>query len=198
MKLDELKQTWKETKTDKHKNANIMEMLQHKSYGPIAALKREYRKQMAMMALLPFVLILTNVGALESVFTSVMFWSYVAFCLGIIAVSYYNYQTASRMEGMDALVRENLEKQIRLLEMRMKWSVTGVRIVLVYFIILTEVLPYFQHYRMLELWHSLAPIYRFGTYAALLLAQHFVGRKVCQRRFGGHLNYLKELVRDME
>ena len=198
MELDELKQTWKTTKTGKTKNTDIMEMLQHKSYGPVAALKREYRKQMVMMGLLPFCLVLTNAGALESVFTSVMFWSYVAFCVAVIAVLYFNYRTATSMEGMDGLVKENLDKQVSILELRMKWTVTRGRIILAYFIILTEVLPYFQHFRMLELWHSLSPIYRFGAYTAVLLAQHFVGRRVCEQRFGAHLRYLKELVKEME
>jgi hypothetical protein len=198
MELDEIKQTWKNIKSDKSKSLNIVEMLQHKSYGPIAGLKREYRKQMMIMALVPFCLILTNAGALEMVFTSVMFWSYVAFCVAVVALSYYNYRTAGKMERMDGLVRENLDKQIGILEMRMKWSVTGGRIVLVYFIVLTEVLPYFQHFRMLELWHSVSPIYRLSAYAAILLTQHLVGQRVCQQRFGAHLRYLKELAKDME
>ena len=50
MELEDLKQTWKETTIIKNKNTDIMDIMKHKSYGPIAALKREFRKQIVAMA----------------------------------------------------------------------------------------------------------------------------------------------------
>jgi hypothetical protein len=57
MELDDLKQTWKKKTNQKPYNKTIMEMIQHKSYGPIAALKRSYRKQILLMLLMPFFLL---------------------------------------------------------------------------------------------------------------------------------------------
>jgi hypothetical protein len=82
MELDDLKQTWKQTPVQKATNTNIMELIQHKSYGPVGALKREFRKQIMVMAILPVALFLTNMNDISKVLNSVMFWSYVAFCLG--------------------------------------------------------------------------------------------------------------------
>jgi len=61
MELDELKQTWKETTIKKNKNTDIMDLMKQKSYGPIAALKREFRKQIMVMALFPLFLLFTTI-----------------------------------------------------------------------------------------------------------------------------------------
>src|SRR6185436_4671235 len=97
MELDDLKQTWKETTIKKNKNTDIMDIMKHKSYGPIVSLKREFRKQIVLMALLPFLLLFTAVNDINQVFTNVLFWSYVAFCLGMIIFASINYRIVEKM-----------------------------------------------------------------------------------------------------
>jgi len=198
MELDDLKKDWNDISINKNKNTEIMEIIHLKSYGPVAALKREFRKQMLVMLLVPALLLLTNVNDMVHALSSVLFWSYVAFCFGVIAFAYRNYQIARKMEAMDGAVRSNLEQQIEVLETRLRWKIVGLRVVLLFFIVLIEVLPYFQHYRMLDKWHALAPMIRFGAYAALLVTQYFSNRFVMQRKFGTHLDYLKRLVQEMQ
>jgi hypothetical protein len=197
MELDQLKQAWMDTDIKKNKNTNIMELMKHRSYGPLAALKREFRTQSAVMIIIPIVLLLTNVDNITAALTSVMFWSYTAFCLAMVFFGYFNYRMVSKMERMDGMVRLNLEQQINVLETRLKWKMVGLRITLLFFIALTEVLPYFQSYRMLDMWHSLDPFIRFGTYAALLTLQYFMSSMVNKRKFGVHVDYLKELMKEM-
>lgn len=175
-----------------------MELIQHKSYGPLAALKREYRKQILMMCVIPVLMFATGLDDINGILSSILFWSYVAFCLGVAVYSYFNYQIVSKMEIMDGRVKSNLEQQIQLLETRVRWNIIGVRIVGVFFMLLLEILPYFQHYRMLDKWHALNPLIRFGSYAAFFIVQYFTSRAVCKRRFGSHIEYLKELVREMK
>ncbi len=198
MELDDLKETWQQTSINKKTNLDIMDLIQHKSYGPVAALKRGYKKQIIFMAMLPAILVLTNMDNVAGVFRSVMFWSYVAFCIGIIIFASNNYRIAQKMEGMDAMVKSNLEQQTQILQGRMNQIIIGLRLVLIYFIILTEVMPYFQHYRTLAYWHSLSPLIRFGAYTTLLVAQYFLSRKIIQRKFGQHIDYLRQLVREMQ
>jgi hypothetical protein len=198
MELDDLKQSWKQNPIKKDLNTDIMEIIQHKSYGPVAALKRTYAKQIRLMAILPMVLLLTNVNNIPVVLTSVLFWSYVAFCIGIVFFAYYNYRIVGKMEGMDGMVKTNLEQQIKLLEKRAKWEIIGMRCVMLFFIVLVEVVPFFQHYRMLDKWHSLPLYIRFGSYAALLLVQYFLNRKIKERKVGRHLAYLKALSKEMQ
>ena len=197
MELDDLKQTWKETTINKNKNTDIMDLMKHKSYGPIAALKREFRKQIAVMAILPLFLLFTTVDDMSRIFTNVLFWSYVAFCLGMVVFARINYRIVEKMGTMEGMVRPNLEQQIDLLETRLKWKLIGLRIVLFFFMVLVEVIPYFQHYRMLDKWHSLSPLIRFGTYLAFFVMQYFLSRIVSERKFGGHIKYLKALMKEM-
>ena len=198
MELDDLKQTWKQTPIHKSLNTDIMELILQKSYGPLAALKKAFRKQILMMSILPIFIFLTNLDDVHKVLTSVMFWSYIAFCIGLIIFSWFNYRIVQKMEGMDAMVKPNLEQQISILETRLKWHITGVRITFAFFMVLTEVVPYFQHYRMLDKWHSLSPLLRFSAYSGLLLLQYFTIRSILHRKFGQHLNYLKSLVKEMQ
>ena len=170
MELDDLKNTWQQTPPDKNSNTDIMEIIQHKSYGPLAALKKTFRKQIVLMFLLPFILLMTNAQDIQGVLTSILFWSYVTFCIYVIVYAYYNYRIVSKMENMDAMVKKNLEQQIHLLEKRAEWEVSNLRIVLLFFIILVEVVPYLQHYRMLDKWHSLPLAVRFGTICIITIA----------------------------
>jgi hypothetical protein len=197
MELDDLKQTWQQTQSTKTINTDIMELIQHKSYGPVAALKKAFRKQIILMTIIPAYFIISNADDLHHVLNSVMLWAYVAFCLAVIIFTYYNYLTVSRMEGMDNLVKSNVEQQVNVLETRMKWKKKGLMFALLFFIVLAETVPYFQHYRMLDKWHSLAPWIRYFTYAVLFVVQYFANSLVNQRRYGRHLDYLKQLLKEM-
>ena len=197
MELDDLKQTWKQTPLNV-KNADIMEIIQHKGSGPLAALKKTFTRQMRLMIIVPTLALFVIANDTSRIFTSVMFWSYIVFCLGVISFSYYNYRIVRKMENMDGMVKANLEKQINNLETLLRWNITGLRVALVFFILLTEVLPHFQHFSMLDKWHALNPVTRFTVYSAILLLQHFASRKIKQRRVGTHLSYLKKLVEQMQ
>lgn len=198
MELDELKQEWNKTNIKKTVNTDIMKLIQHKSYGPIAALKRSYRKEILMMAFIPFLLVLTNINNVDGVMRSIMFWSYVVFCIGVISSACYNYCIIDKMSSTDKLVSDYLQQQITIVQTNLKRTVIGIRIALLYFIVLTEVLPYFQHYSMLDKWHAVSPFIRFSAYAVLLIVQYFVNKRVAQRKYGRHLAYLKELAKEMQ
>jgi hypothetical protein len=199
MELHDLKQHWKQAdKIIKLKNQNIMKLIQHKNYGPVAALKRSFRKQMIAMAAVPVIIIATNMQHIDKTLTSALFWFYIVFCIGVIIFARFNYSLVKKMEGMDGKVKSNLEQQIFLLETRLRHNLIGIRTALLLFIVLTEVLPYFQNFRMLNTWHSLSPFIRFGAYAALFLFQYFVNRTVSRKKFGQHITRLKELVKQMQ
>jgi hypothetical protein len=198
MELDDLKQSWKETPVPTPVNKNIMEMIQHKSYGPVAALKRNFKKQMIIMALMPLILLLTNASDISKPLTSVLYWSYVVVAIGVILVAYYNYRIADKMQDMNGMVKANLGQQVSLLQKMLRWKIIGLRIVFIFFIVLLEVLPYFQHYRMLDKWHSLPMLTRYAVYLGFLLFQYVMSPIILQRKFGRHLTYLQSLVKEME
>jgi hypothetical protein len=198
MELDDLKQTWKQNPVNKIKNTDIMELIQHKSYGPVEALKREFKKQIMVFTIIVFVQVLVNLDNVPGLLQSILFWSYVVFCAGVIVFSYQNFLIARKMEIMDGNLKQNIETQINILERRMERKIIALRLAMVFFIVLVEVLPYFQHYRSLNLWHSASPYIRFSAYAFLLILQYFMSRRVTQKKIGDHINYLKNLIKEME
>ena len=198
MELDDLKQTWQQSQSAKPLNTNIMELIQHKSYGPLAALKKTFIRHILFMIIWPAYIIIDNIDDLHYAFNNVLFWVYIAFSLGIIVFTYYNYRIVSKMESMDNLVKANVEQQVDLLQTRMKWKKTGLTIATLFFIALVEIIPYFQHYRMLDKWHAVAPVIRFLSYAAFMIFQYFVSTWLNERRYGRHLRYLKELANEMQ
>lgn len=197
MELDDLKPTWQQSQSTTS-NTDIVQLIQHKTYGPVASLKKAFKKQIVLMVFVPAIILLNNSADLGSALHSVILWCYLAFCAAVIVFSYYNYQMVSKMESMDNLVKANLEQQVSLLETRMKWKKTALMISLIFFILLVEIVPYFQHYRMLDKWHALHPAIRLLMYAALFAIQYVANTWVNERRYGRHLRYLKELADEMQ
>jgi hypothetical protein len=198
MELDELKQLWDATPVENKQQTNIMELIQQKSYGPLVALKRTYRKQIVAMTVLPLVLLIVNLNDIEKTLTSVLFWSYVVFCIGIVLFARYNYEIVKNMQSLDTVVKTNLEQQITLLQKRADLEILGLRVVLFFFILLLETVPYFQHYRMLDKWHSISIFVRIGSYGGLLLLQYVLNKRLKEQRIGRHLAYLKRVVAQMQ
>jgi hypothetical protein len=197
MELDDLKQSWKAQTIESNKNTNIMEIIQHKNDGPVARLKKGFKKQMRIMLLMPLFIFVTNAMHAEGLLQSILFWSYVLFCIVMVIFFYFNYRIASRMESMEGNVKENLEHQTLLLEKRLRWKIIGLPIVTLFFVLLVEVLPYIQYYKMLNTWHGLSPLIRFGAYGFILLLQYFASRTIGERTFGAPIKHLKELLKEM-
>jgi hypothetical protein len=199
MELDELKNQWKQTdKIQKFKNQNIMELIQNKSFGPLAELKRSFKKQIIGMTVLTIAIIAANLEHIDKTFSSAIFWFFILFCISVIIFARLNYAIVEKIEGMDLNVKSNLEQQIVILETRIRQKLIGIHTAFFLFIILLEVLPYFQNFRMLNKWHSLSPFIRFGGYAVLFLYQYFVTRMGSRRGSEQHLANLKELVKQMQ
>ncbi len=196
MELDDFKQHWQ--RAGKVKNNDIKMIMQNKRTGPLAELKRSFKRQIIAMIMVVIFILATNLQHIEKTLSSALFWFYVLFCLCVCIFARINYNLVKRMEVMDGMVKTNLEQQILLLQRRLKQNLIGIRVALLLFIVLTEVLPYFQYFRMLHTWNSLSPFIRFGAYAALFLFQYFISRRVSQQKFGKHIAHLKELVKQME
>ena len=78
MELDDLKPTWQKSQPTTTSNTDIMQLIQHKTYGPVAALKKAFRKQIILMGIIPVYFILINTNDLPHVLNSVILWAYIA------------------------------------------------------------------------------------------------------------------------
>ncbi|WP_247236533.1 hypothetical protein [Telluribacter sp. SYSU D00476] len=175
-----------------------MELIHQRSKGPIARLQNAYRRQMAAVAVLMSTVMVIHAKNVESVSSHLLFWTYVGFCLLMIAALFRNYRLTRKMERMDETVKNTLEQHVTMLEQRMKWQSIVARVVIIFFILLLEVIPLYQHVRMLATWHSLPPVVRFSSYAAYLVFQYYLSRAITQKKFGKHLDHLKNLLNEMK
>jgi hypothetical protein len=197
MEIDDLKNIWKGVLQNENSNIKIMELIRNKKAGPLEALKRNFRTQIRLMSLMPLLLMMSNFSNIDKILTSVLFWSYVVFCIGVVIFARINYNIVAEMQAMDTMVKTNLERQISLLEKRSKYEIVGLRCALIYFVVLLEVLPFFQHFRMLDKWNSLDVFIRFGVYLLVAVFQYLMTTKAKHRKVGQHLESLKQLVSQM-
>jgi hypothetical protein len=197
MELDDFKKAWKQEDEKQTKTPHIMELIHQRSRGPIASLQTAFRKQMAAVVALMSMVVATQARNVDSVGSNLLFWTYMGFCAALIAGLYYNYRLTRKMSRMEGQVKSNLEQHVALLEQRLKWQTIGARVVILFFILLLEVIPLYQHLRMLDTWHALSPLTRFSSYAAFLVFQYFLSQAVTQRKFGRHLDRLKSLVNEL-
>jgi len=75
MELDDLKHQWhKADKTNNPKNQNIMEIIQNERRGPLASLKKSFKRQIMAMLTVPIFIIATNIQHIEKTLSSGLFW----------------------------------------------------------------------------------------------------------------------------
>ena len=175
-----------------------MELIHQKSRGPIASLKNSFRKQMIVVTALMSMVIATQAGNLDSISSNLLFWTFIGFCLAMILTFYMNYRQTGKMEAMDEKVKNNLMKYVNMMEQRLRWQNIGARVVILFLILLLEIIPLYQHVRMLDTWNSLSPLIRFSSYAAYLVFQYYISRSVTRRKFGKHLDHLKSLLKEVK
>lgn len=197
MELDDFKSAWNKENKPSTQTQNITKMIQQQSKGPIASLKHASLKQMRFMLFLMVAMIATQIGNLDNIAARIFIGTYVVFCILVAVFFHFNYRLTDKLEGLHGDVKSNLENYVSVLSQRLKWQRLGVRAVMLVFIAMLEVLPYFLHGRMLDKWHSLSPAVRLASYAGFLLLQYVVGRSLQERKFGQHLSRLKELVKEL-
>ena len=198
MELDDLKQPWKQSteKIEPLQN-NIMELIQNKSYGPVASLKRRFRKQLIILPVVVAILAI-QLSRHHDIYSDVLFWCYVVICLLICGYFYFSYRLVSNMQCAGCMVKSNLEKQIHILEKGYKWRLIVMRLLFIFFIVLLEILLYFQQEPSLVKLYAQPLGIRLLCYAGLIALFYFISKKIMNRKYGKHIRYLKELVQQMQ
>jgi len=198
MELDKLKEAWNTTPYNTTLNNHaIMQMIQHTGSGPVASLKKAFRKQYHLIIVVAFFVLMQLTQGFSSI-NIIMFTFYVVFCLSIAYFFYSNYRIVSQIGKMDQQMKVAIQQQINMLETRLRWHLVGIRIALIIFITLLEVLPLFQHARMIDKWHSLPVYIRVLAYAALMLLQYIASRRLSRQKYGQYLAHLKDLATQLQ
>ena len=198
MELDYLKKPWQQaTEKSRPADTNIMELIQNKSYGPVATLKNRFKKQMIIIPLL-FSFVLVQLSWHHNIYYNISFWLFLIAGIAMSGYFLYSYLLISKLQHMEHPVKANLEKQVNLLEKGYKWRLMGVRTLFVVYIILLEMLMYYKQEPSLVKWYAQPLAIRLLCYAALAIAFFFITRIVVNYKYGKHIRYLKELVQQMQ
>lgn len=195
MDLDQLKLKWQERAAhDLVPELNVTQMLRQPAKSALSALKRSFRKQIVLLAVL-FLLIFYQFRN-KDLFINTFFWWYLFVCLSLCLFFYANLRLVKRLERTDQPLTSHLLTQLSLIEKRMRWHRIFTRVAVIVLIILAETLPFFSDESMVLKWHAVDPLLRVVVYLAFILFQYFVGKRLAQKRYGQHLQRLKGLLND--
>ncbi len=192
MELDDLKQSWNEQseKDLKPLNNNIMEMIHNKSYGPLAVIKGKITNQLVIFLLAISILIFVFFKKPDSWYLL----NFLIYCLFVLANFYWmNYKLISRLQNMDATVKETIEKNFKTLEKNFKKYLMVSRGYFIITVIVIEILMRIGD-NNLEAWHAYSIFIRIIVYITLFVIVYFTGKYTYQKNFGRHVTYLKDLL----
>ena len=195
MELDQFKQKWRQANANNNPpERDLKSIFNRGRRGPVAALKRNFRRRIVVLVLV-CVLFLHEFRD-RDLFNNVFFLWFVvmAFCLAVLF--YLNLRVVKDLEKTDEPVAAHIQSQVDLMEKRIGWYRMFTRVAFIVLIILLETLPYFSGERMLQKWHSVAPLIRVAAYAALLLFQYYAGRMLARKRYGQYLERLQNILHD--
>jgi hypothetical protein len=198
MELDDLKRPWQlSARNLEPLNKDIMQMIQKSSDGPVARLKRSFRKPLVLLPVVVLMLI-NNLAPRHAIFSDTLFWLYIGVCLVLIGYFYYSYRMVSRMQEMDGMVKANFEKQLNSLEVGIRRKLLFIRVMSIVFIMAVEILMYLQQEPSFARWYAQPAWLRLLCYSLLLTLFFFFTREVSRRKYSRHIQHLKELLSQMQ
>jgi hypothetical protein len=199
MELDDLKNSWKnktENSTETSKN-EIMEMIQHKSYGPLASLKEKLIRQVAIIPFVYAILIWKVIDKPElqrdpffGLFITVILIGSVFF-----AIAYWKLEQI-RTEGSN--VKSSLEVQA----VSLHKIFTGYRISAFLGVVAIGVFLEVFHNQgtalLMQEWYDVPIAARIAVYAMLIVIGFFAAGMTYRQQFGQHIQKLRELTRQLD
>jgi hypothetical protein len=197
MELDDLKSLWKHKDEKKLSGEEIRNLLQNRSYGPLARLKNRFRRG---MFIIPFavVFLVMELSKHHDIFNDVLFWLYVVVCIGLVLYFYINYRVMDRAQNMEGPVKSVMERMVHILENGIRIRLLVIRILFVLFIVVFEVLLYFNQEPKMVKWY-VQPLYvRLSVYAVLIIVFYLFTGMVIRHKYKTDVLRLKEIVQQME
>jgi hypothetical protein len=198
MELENLKQTWQESSNiSKPLNTNTMELIQNKSYGPLASIISKFKTQLLALPLL-IGLFIYQLITKPQLFHSPAIW--ILYSIGIMLSIYfiYNYSLVSNLQKPSDAVKLNMEVQIKKLESSFKWFRIVASVYYLLIPIALELALYFNIEKDFQQWGQVNIFIRIVTYAAGFVFMILLSKRWFKREYGEHLQSLKRLIEQMQ
>jgi hypothetical protein len=197
MELDDLKESWKQTNENSQPiNKNIMETIQSKNKGPLATLKKNFRKPIIF---LPFILAygILNAQKLKAPMGNLILGLLITLAITALAYFFYSYNIIKNLENVNTNVKDNFERQLKKLEQSFKLRLIVIRSIFVVFIIALELQMAFAE-NVVTKWVTVSVGIRLLVYAGILAFIYFMTNTIVRRKYQKHIVYLKQLVDQMQ
>jgi glucan phosphoethanolaminetransferase (alkaline phosphatase superfamily) len=194
MELDDLKQNWKSLDGKiSPSQQQVLDLIRKNTSGPASQLKHHFIKGMIFIPILA-VFAITEIRG-KGVFENLLQWWIIAFCLIIIVYFILNYFLMSRMQSMEGNVKANMQRQVNLLKLGLKWRLIFTRGFILLFLVLLEVRIHVKPPAEPSFWYG---PWRFLMYAGIFLALYFFTKFVTDNRYRKPIMQLEQISGEME
>ncbi|MFT4152603.1 hypothetical protein [Parafilimonas sp.] len=200
MELDELKQAWQQqspSDIDAH-NKKITDMIQHKSYGPLASLKSKYERYFLLIVFCCGYIIYDFASHPERWHNNIILnpWFICPLLMLDIINRVCGYFLINKLQYIELPVRTELKNKVAAVERSLtiqKWlGVFGLALICIGFEIVTH------QNKNSNAWADVPVYLRAAVYLAYIASGYFFQRYSYQKQFGRHINYLKEILEKMQ
>ena len=203
MELETLKSLWQEQDLPPGRDTDpedLLAILQKRSRGPIARMRRNLRFEGLLMVISYIPIIVAYLGMFDGKL------SLISLIMSIVLVFYgvYYYRKNQLLKNMQCVtceVRSNLARQTKTLEKYLRfytWSGTLVPVVSI--VLAFQTLRY--SYRHLSFRPSfywwMEPSYFLLLVIPFAIGLHFLNKRLVNKLYGRHVEKLKDLLREMD
>jgi len=209
MELENLKSIWKELEaqpTPETDGEQILALLQKKSRGPVARMRRNLIRELLLITVTYIPVILFYLVEFEGRLSAI---SGLLFLLGLFFCGYYyrKMMLLKKMQCVSCMVRSNLARHVETLKKYTRFYLLAGTLIIPFtaiyvYAILRWKLP---HASGLQLYHRLSPapwwtnsIYWLLLLAPLTIAIYYINAWYINRLYGRHIKKLQELLREMD
>lgn len=199
MELETLKTLWQEQDMPPQASPSheeLLALLQKRSVGPIARMRRNLRKEVIIMLVSYGFCIVFYLVAFNGDMSGVA-WLFVGLLAFFYVYYYRKNQLLKKMQCVGCEVRSNLAGQLKTLRKYLRfyfWSSTI--IVPVCLFVAFEIVLHDQPISVSSMWRK--GLLLFALTAGLTVAVYFMNRWYIHKLYGRHIRKLEELLREMD
>jgi hypothetical protein len=206
MELDDLKQAWQQQTpkdTGVHNDKNIIDMVQNKSYGPLANLKEQFERNFFLIIIAYGVFIfdiIMNTPHWQKIYDDFPFFVWIASLITIISIVtlIWDYILIRKMQTTQEPLKNNIEHNLAFIDKSMKIQRWGGMLVLPLLFVMIEIIMHQHKNSNFKDWYNVPVYFRMLAYIACMALLYFWSRYLYKRKFGKHIDFMRDMLRKME
>jgi hypothetical protein len=200
MELDNLKTIWKEqeTRVPVSDPEHLIRVLQLKSRGPIARMRRNLRVEALLMVITYIPTIIAYLALFEGQLWLISLFLFVVLCFYGVYF-YLKDQLLIRMQCVTCEVRSNLAGQVKALRKYIRFYIwSGLLVILIAMVVALATVRWAMLSKGMTIHWWLQPVYLPGLMAPFAVGLFYLKRWYVNKLYGRHVERLREMLEEME